>query len=240
MTKNGTFRGFPSETFRFLAGLASNNRKEWFEPRRGDYETYIETPAFAFIEEMALALRDVAPNVRAEPRIGGSLFRIHRDTRFARDKSPYKTHIGIRLRDGAAAQSSKCSGPLFYVEIALERLTLGVGIKTFEPQLLDAYRQAILRADKAQGLATVLAKAEGAGHRVEGELTKRVPAEIARAPIPELAKRKGVFVRFEQALPKEIHRADFVSFCFSYFVPYAPLFNWLREVALAAGERSGR
>ncbi len=235
MSVDRVFRGFPPEAFKFLAGLAKYNRKDWFEARRGEYERSIVAPALAFADEMARALRSLAPSVRGEPRVGGSLFRIHRDSRFGRDKSPYKTHVGFRLRDGDTVASSKCTGPLFYVELEAERVTFGIGVKRFTPPLLDAYRGAILREDAAWRVASILAQVESAGHVLDGGTTRRIPvvlSELAGTPLEDLARRKGIFVRFVETLPQEIHCAAFVPYCIRRFRPYVPLFNWLHHVAL--------
>jgi len=90
---------FNKATFTFLDELAANNDRAWFEANKPRYEELVREPALDFIAAMAPELEKFAPHFRAEPRkMGGSLMRVFRDTRFARDKSPYKTNIGIQLR----------------------------------------------------------------------------------------------------------------------------------------------
>ncbi|MDP1732873.1 MAG: TIGR02453 family protein [Sulfuritalea sp.] len=90
---------FSKATFRFLDELAANNDRGWFEANKPRYEELVREPALDFITAMAEPLAKFAPHFRAEPRkMGGSLMRVFRDTRFARDKSPYKTNIGIQFR----------------------------------------------------------------------------------------------------------------------------------------------
>ena len=90
---------FSQNTFRFLDELAANNNRAWFEANKKNYELLVREPALDFIEEMAPVLASFAPSFRAEPRkAGGSLMRVYRDTRFSRDKTPYKTNIGIQFR----------------------------------------------------------------------------------------------------------------------------------------------
>lgn len=87
---------FTPKTLRFLADLAANNRRDWFEAHRAAYERDVRTPALRLITAMETLIREVHPAFMASPKkVGGSLFRIHRDTRFSGDKTPYKTHIGI-------------------------------------------------------------------------------------------------------------------------------------------------
>ena len=77
---------FSQNTFRFLDELAANNNRNWFEQNKNNYELLVRTPALQFIEAMAPALATFAPSFRADTRkIGGSLMRVYRDTRFSRD-----------------------------------------------------------------------------------------------------------------------------------------------------------
>jgi len=94
-TQPGPFAGFPAGALQFLADLADNNRRDWFTPRKGDYERLVKAPLEALC--LALAERFAALDLplRADPR--RSPFRIHRDVRFSRDKSPYKTWQGAEF-----------------------------------------------------------------------------------------------------------------------------------------------
>jgi uncharacterized protein (TIGR02453 family) len=86
---------FTKATFEFLDELSANNNRTWFEANKPRYEALVREPALDFIEAMDPVLATFAPNFRAEPRkMGGSLMRVFRDTRFSRDKTPYKTNIG--------------------------------------------------------------------------------------------------------------------------------------------------
>ncbi len=86
---------FTVETFRFLRELARNNRRDWFIPNRDRYEEWVREPALRFIEDFSSHLAGLSPHFHAGPR---SLLRVHRDLRFAREKSPYKAHAGIQFR----------------------------------------------------------------------------------------------------------------------------------------------
>jgi uncharacterized protein (TIGR02453 family) len=87
------FEGFSDKTFKFLHGLGKNNNKAWFEAHRSDYETYLREPSKVLVTIMAQHFAsEKIPLIADQKR---SLFRINRDIRFSKDKSPYKTHIGI-------------------------------------------------------------------------------------------------------------------------------------------------
>src|SRR5579872_7548564 len=88
-----TFEGFSQGAFDFLRGLGKNNNKAWFEAHRSDYEDYLREPSKRFVGAMSAAFAEAKLPLLADQK--KSLFRINRDIRFSKDKSPYKTHIGI-------------------------------------------------------------------------------------------------------------------------------------------------
>jgi uncharacterized protein (TIGR02453 family) len=231
---NQTFTGFPREAFRFLDDLRVNNDKTWFDRNRATYEAFIVAPALSFVPALAARLAVFAPSVVAEPRVGGSLFRIQRDTRFSADKSPYKTHVGIRLRDGNTATSTHCTGPLFYVEFDADGLRLGVGVKAFEAPLLAAYRKAVSKGKGKRAFVDAIATAEAAGDQVLGDVLARTPPGFEDDGRETLIKRKGFFVQRERRLPKQIYVSEFVDYCGAQLEPYAAVFTELRRLAIAA------
>jgi uncharacterized protein (TIGR02453 family) len=116
---------FTKATFKFLDELAANNNRAWFEANKPRYESLVREPALEFIEAMSPALERFAPSFRAEPRkMGGSLMRVFRDTRFSRDKTPYKTNIGIQFRH---VLGKDVHAPGFYVHIATDECFFAVG-----------------------------------------------------------------------------------------------------------------
>ena len=93
------FRGFGPDLGAFLEELREHNERSWFAANRERYEEAVREPARAFIRAMAPALAAISLHFRADDRkTGGALMRVHRDTRFSRDKTPYKTNVGIQFR----------------------------------------------------------------------------------------------------------------------------------------------
>jgi uncharacterized protein (TIGR02453 family) len=116
---------FSKATLEFLDELAANNNRTWFKENKPRYESLVREPALDFIEAMAPALENIAPHFRTNPRrIGASLMRVYRDTRFSRDKTPYKTNIGIQFRHELGKD---VHAPGFYVHISTGECFLAVG-----------------------------------------------------------------------------------------------------------------
>ncbi|MGD8321387.1 MAG: TIGR02453 family protein, partial [Gemmatimonadota bacterium] len=113
---------FTRETFAFLEELADNNERAWFGANKGRYEDHVKVPALRFIQDFAPHLARISAHFTAGPR---SLFRIHRDVRFSRDKSPYKTHLGIQFRHDAG-RNVHAPGYYFHVEPGEVFVALGL------------------------------------------------------------------------------------------------------------------
>ena len=93
------FEGFPKDSIKFFKELSKNNDREWFAEHKSWYEEVVLDPALALVTDMAAPLKKISPHFVAIPkRSGGSLMRIYRDTRFSKDKTPYKTNLGVQFR----------------------------------------------------------------------------------------------------------------------------------------------
>lgn len=135
------FGGFDAATLGFLRELEANNEREWFRANKARYETAVLEPALGFIQAMQAPLADFAPHFLANPgRVGGSLMRVYRDTRFSRNKLPYKTNIGIQFRHEAAKD---VHAPGYYVHVAPGEVFVGAGTWRPAAEPLRAIRERV-------------------------------------------------------------------------------------------------
>lgn len=228
MSAKSGFAGFPKDAVAFLSELAENNEKEWFDANKGRYEESLMAPTRDFVVAMGERLAELAPDINADPRVNGSIFRIYRDVRFSKDKSPYKTHMGVWFWDGPGAKMDR---PGFYFHLQPPNLMLGGGLHTFSRPLLAAYRDAAV--DPAYGLALTDAVAR-VGERLDvgGEHYKRVPRgydpEHANA---DLLRHAGLTAGREAEIPEELYSAAIVDHCMDVFAEMMPLHVWLRDLA---------
>jgi uncharacterized protein (TIGR02453 family) len=167
------FGGFPPETRAFLMGITAHNDKEWFTANRGLYDIgYVEVGR-AFVEAMGPELEKISPGVRYEPKIGASLMRVNRDTRFSRDKRPYKDHLDLFFWHG---ERKGWTHPGFFLRLTGEDVWLGAGMHHFEGDLLTRYRDAVVDDRAGEALARAIAKVEAAGDYAIGSMPrKQVP-----------------------------------------------------------------
>src|SRR5215216_771332 len=144
-----TFTGFRQEAVEFLAELAANNDRSWFQPRKGDYERLLKEPLEALCAALAERFADRGIPLRADP--AKSPFRIYRDVRFAKDKSPYKTNIGASFPwagDGAGdvegrSHTANVHSSGGYFHLSPGEIFVGGGYWHPEKPWLDAFRRRV-------------------------------------------------------------------------------------------------
>jgi uncharacterized protein (TIGR02453 family) len=135
------YANFEPETLKFLEELAANNNREWFRDNKSRYEKQVLDIALRFIQSMQDPLHEIAPHFVAQAtRTGGSLMRVYRDTRFSKNKLPYKTNIGIQFRH---EQAKNVHSPGYYVHIDPEQVFLGAGMWRPESDSLRSIRERI-------------------------------------------------------------------------------------------------
>ena len=183
------FTGFDRSLLEFLGKLEDNNNRDWFAQNKDAYERDVLGPCLAFISAMAEPLADVATRFRAIPkRTGGSLMRIYRDTRFARDKRPYKTNVGIQFRHELGKD---VHAPGYYFHIDPREVFLGVGTWKPAPSALAAIRGRIAE-EPDEWLACRDEKTFAGAFALAGESLVRPPRGFdADHPVIDDLKRKS-------------------------------------------------
>ena len=196
-----TFESFGPQLFEFLCDLEQNNNRDWFNANKARYENDVREPARAFVRAMAPKIHDISPHFLADDRkVGGSLMRIYRDTRFSKDKTPYKTNVGIQFRHTAGKD---VHAPGYYVHITPAECWLGVGSWRPDSPTLKGFRESI--ADKPERWQALLdAPAYQDTWEPGGESLKRAPKGFSpdHPAIDEL-KRKD-FISMTRLEPKEV------------------------------------
>ncbi len=222
------FAGFPREGFDFLRDLAENNNKPWFEANRRGCDEGLLGPARLFVVAMGMALSEFAPGIHAEPRVSGSIFRIHRDIRFSRDKRPYKTHFDMWFWQGHR-HSRDCPG--YFLRLTPDAVVAGAGRHAFDKATLEAFRTAVADERRGAALKQALATVCAAGAEVGGAHYKRVPRGFtADHPRADLLRYNALHAWIEEPLPPEVHAADFVDFCCERFRKVSPIQRWILDL----------
>lgn len=221
------FSGFPRQYFTFFNQLKKNNSKEWFEKHRSEYDDFVLHPAREFVIAMGNRLRKIAPGVNAIPKINKSLFKINRDVRFSKDKSPYKAYMGIWLWEGSRKRM-ECSG--FYLHVENKSLLIGVGIKMFPKPLLDRYRQAVVDKKHSTAFKNAVKKITGKGYLLDGKHYKKIPRGYdAQHPNAQYLLYNGLTVRVEEKVPDAFFSDAIIDYAYTHYKNMLPLHRWLKK-----------
>jgi len=216
------FGGFPPQARQFLRALHANNRRDWFRPRKAEYERYVREPLFELGNELGRALQRHSPEPCFDPR--RSVYRIYRDVRFSKNKDPYKTNAAVVFPPSGLGRHA---GASFYFHFSADELLVGGGLYRPTSDSLRRIRAKI--ADDPGSLRAILADANfrASFGEMSGDRLKSVPRGYARNhPAADLLAYKQYLAG--ATLPaKVIERPTVVEVVDQHFRAMAPLVSYL-------------
>jgi uncharacterized protein (TIGR02453 family) len=222
------FEGFADRNGRFFAALAQNQRREWFELHRDEYEKGWQAPMKALLAELR---ERIEPLFRHEPLGPPKVFRIHRDVRFSKDKSPYKTHIGGYVAIDGAGQGPSAPAAL-YLHVAAREVFVAAGQYMMDSGQLARFRDAVVDARHGETLAGMLRKLTRAGYGLGShDVLQRVPRGFdPDHPRADLLKRKGLIVTFPELSRELLVSRALVDWLVTHAKRAVPLVEWIAAV----------
>ncbi|MCW9066338.1 MAG: DUF2461 domain-containing protein [Ignavibacteriaceae bacterium] len=228
---NRALNDFPKKTRAFLNKLSKNNNREWFETNRDKYNSDFLEPCFQFVVEMGDKLQDLDPEIVAIPKIDKSIFRLHRDVRFSKDKTPYKTNAGLYFWNGKV-KKMEASGFYFHLEPKL--FGVGLGMYMFPPQLLKKYRDVVSTTASSKELHQIVRSLEKKGYSIGGQKFKKTPKGYdSNIKYPGYLLFEGIYAWFEGNDFKKLDDGKAVTFIFKIFKDMLPLHKWLVKKLLS-------
>lgn len=228
------FTGFNQGALGFLDEIRDNNTKIWFEENRHRWEELILKPNIAYVEEMGEHLLALAPRLHAIAKVSGSLFRIYRDVRFSKDKTPIKTKIGIMFWQGSAHRMQCAS---FYMQYKSNEVMVATGIRAFKTPLLKAYREYIKVEKNAKALHEILKSYKEKGIEICPPHYKRYPAGFdENNPYAYLALYNCMFAFTTFKPNKTFISKAIINKNFKFHDSTHELFDWLYDLTLYANE----
>jgi uncharacterized protein (TIGR02453 family) len=215
------FQGFAPQALQFFKALAFHQTREWFEENRETYETAVRAPMGDLAEETAARLAKAKIPIKGDRK--SSLFRIHRDVRFSKNKDPYKTNAGVAL----TRSGSKNDPGVLYFHLSPEECFFAAGFHMPDPHELAKLRAAAARAPKA--FKQMTAKLASAGLKLsEGDALKRPPRGLEDIDDPEiaLATRLKNFICLRPISEAEIRKPALVGGFCAFAADSLPLLKW--------------
>jgi len=214
---------FPAAGIEFLRDLTDNNNRDWFEANRARYDSDVKTPATFLAEAISIRLGD-----RLGSPVSHKIFRLHRDLRFSKDKTPYNTHVRMAFWPKDKDGGQPTSGPAFYMSIESFRHVTGAGAILVSDDKLATYRTYISDRDNARKLAGLISGLSQTGFRFDEPELKRPPAGMVTcAENATLIRRKGLVAWHETAYSDTLRDIRLTD-CLRQFELALPLYNWVK------------
>jgi uncharacterized protein (TIGR02453 family) len=219
---------FTPKTLSFLKSLKRNNKREWFQARKDQFESHCRAPTVEVVERLAIDLRAFAPELIADPK--GSLFRQYRDTRFSGDKTPMKTNVAATFPHRALG---RMNGASFYFEVGPDYVWIGGGVYRPDSSQLYLLREHIagnLREFDAIVKTPAFKKLGG----LKGETLTRVPRGFDKAHPAAAYLMHKQFMGFREEPGSFATSPDFYKNLLGTFKALAPMVKFLNEPLVAA------
>ena len=137
-TEEKRFRGFSPKTLKFLRGLKANNNKTWFQAHRADYEDYVLQPLRELVTDLGDLMLDIDPSFEITPAVNKTISRIYRDTRFSKDKSPFRSTVWFTFKNQKKDWATHVCG--YFFELSINSYRYGMGFYNAAPVIMSRFR----------------------------------------------------------------------------------------------------
>lgn len=223
--KELTFKGFTPNTFQFLKDLKENNYKEWFDENKHVYEKELLNPLKALVTALSPVMHNIDQSFELRPH--RCLSRIYRDTRFSKNKDPYKDFMWMAFQIPVTNDIWK-DYPGYFLEISATGYTLGLGLFQPKKKVMDAFRDEVTY-DAEEFQRVTQASVLDRGYIINGEEYKRpIPNDLPEYFQPWI-QRKGIWVSKTRPVGEELFSADFANLIKDDFLAMEWLYNFMKE-----------
>lgn len=221
------FKGFSPQTFEFFKDLKENNYKEWFDAHKHIYESELLNPLKALVVALSPAMYNIDPSFEMRPH--RAISRIYRDTRFSKNKDPYKTFMWLTFQIPVSGEVWK-DFPGYFIEVNGETYTIGLGLFMPKKKVMDAFREEI-SYDQEEFQRVTQAVVFDRGFTIGGEEYKRQIANDLPEYFQQWIQRKGVWVEKTKPIGAELYSADFADMVRQDFEALKWLYDFMKEVS---------
>jgi uncharacterized protein (TIGR02453 family) len=217
------FRGFSEETIRFLFELGVHNEREWFHANKDRYLEHVQRNFTELVAGLGPKMLKIDPEFEITPAVSKTISRIYRDTRFSKDKTPYRNNIWISFRRKIADWKET---PVYFFELFPDYYHYGMGFFVYTPVVREALRKNIL-LDKRVFLKTVSGLREKGGFAVAGEKFKRVKDKTADPVLREWYERKELYLVKRKKLDAALFSPKLIGTLYGEFLRLEGLYHYL-------------
>ena len=223
------FNGFSRNTLKFLKGLKANNNKAWFEKHRAEYEEYVLEPLRNLVSGLGEFMLDIDPRFEIIPAVNKTISRIYRDTRFSRDKSPFRSTVWFTFKNQNKDWTTLVSG--YFFELSVNSYRYGMGFYNAAPAIMARFRERIDENPRAF-LKVISFFEKQKTFVLEGEKYKRIIDKTKLEKIQNWYQRKNMYLVCNRKIDKTLFSNKLVDDLASGFKMIAPLYHYFQKIKL--------
>jgi uncharacterized protein (TIGR02453 family) len=223
------FTGFSTKTMKFLRGLKANNNKRWFENHRADYQAYVLGHLRDLVTDLGDLMLDIDPRFEITPAVNKTISRIYRDTRFSRDKTPFRSTVWITFKNQKKDWTTRACG--YFFELSVNGYRYGMGFYDAAPAIMARFRERIDENPK-EFLKAVSFFAKQRVFVLEGEKYKRIIDRTKPEEIREWYQRKNMYLVCNRKIDEVLFSSKLVDDLFYGFNLVAPFYQYLQKILI--------
>ncbi len=223
--KDGNFTGFSKETFGFLKELGENNSRKWFDANRRRYEDHVLIPMRALVEELGDFMLTIDPRFEISPAVNKTISRIYRDTRFSKDKSPYRNNMWITFKIRSKNWHDR---PGYYFEIFPDWYRYGMGFYCAAPATMAKFREMI--DEDPDEFKDAISFMKNGAFEMKGEDYKKIKGEDIPEEIRDWYRKKSFYLTCEGKKMENLFSGGLVDELIMGFGQSSSLYHYLCKV----------
>ncbi len=227
------FSGFSRKTLKFLKELKANNNKTWFDSHRPDYETHVLQPLRYLVTDLGDSMLDIDPCLEVTPAVNKTISRIYRDTRFSKDKSPFRSAVWITFKNPGKDWATRLCG--YFFELTVNSYRYGMGFYDAAPLIMSKFREMIDENPKEFNKA-ISFFAKQHTFVLEGDKYKRIIDKTKPEKIQHWYQRKNMYLVCNRKIDETLFKNKLVDDLIADFNMTAPLYQYFQKVIRLALE----
>ncbi len=220
------FKGFPEKAFQFLFELGVNNDREWFQRHKEDYKQAVLKPFQDLVIDLGAKMLKIDPEFQITPSVDKTISRIYRDTRFSKDKTPYRNNVWITFKKNIKDWKEI---PAFFFEIYPDYYHFGMGFFVFSLETREKLKKCILKNPKEFEKAIEFIYKNEFYH-IGGEKFKRAKNSLLPDHLKEWVDRKSLYLYCRKDIDDTLFSGKLVDFIYDNFLLTKPLYDYLWKV----------
>ncbi len=223
------FQGFSPKTLKFLRALKANNNKVWFEKHRNDYEEYVLEPLRHIVSDLGEIMLDIDPCFEITPAVNKTISRIYRDTRFSKDKSPFRSTVWFTFKNQNKDWTTHVCG--YFFELSVNAYRYGMGFYNAAPAIMGKFREMIDENPK-EFLKAISFLEKQNSFVLEGEKYKRIIDKNKPEKILNWYQRKNMYLVCNRKIDKTLYSDKLIKDLATGFNLISPLYHYFQKINL--------